>query len=314
MRKTLQLLSIALILPACAVACVGPDEAYPSSVTSESVHQVPVVVAHRAGTMDYPENTLVGIAGSLRDGADAIWLSVQLSGDGVPVLYRPRDLAALTDGSGQVAEKSADELAQLNAGWMFTPPGDATTPYRDEPTPIPTLIEALEAVPTEMTVFLDLKQTPALPLVAAVDRVLESSGDAARVILYSTDSETTALASAGTQAVVAESRDATRKRLLDVALAHRCASAPPAGTWVAFEFHRSITITETVTLGTAETSAEADLWDAESMKCVDPDGSVNTMAIGVNTQDDYEQAAKLGIDAVLVDSPSLARSWRTATQ
>ncbi len=54
----------------------------------------PLLVAHRAGTADYPENTLLAIRKALDNGADALWLSVQLSADGHPVLYRPADPVA----------------------------------------------------------------------------------------------------------------------------------------------------------------------------------------------------------------------------
>ena len=57
----------------------------------------PLRIAHRGGTGDAPENTVVAIEKSLANGADAIWVTVQLSRDRVPVLYRPVDLDALTD-------------------------------------------------------------------------------------------------------------------------------------------------------------------------------------------------------------------------
>ncbi|HBO7395072.1 TPA: glycerophosphodiester phosphodiesterase, partial [Pseudomonas aeruginosa] len=79
----------------------------------------PLLVAHRAGTADYPENTLLAIRKALDNGADALWLSVQLSADGHPVLYRPADLTVLTQGAGAVGQSSLAELARLNAGYMF---------------------------------------------------------------------------------------------------------------------------------------------------------------------------------------------------
>lgn len=41
----------------------------------------PLIVAHRAGTADYPENTLPAIARALQHKADVIWVSVQLTKD-----------------------------------------------------------------------------------------------------------------------------------------------------------------------------------------------------------------------------------------
>lgn len=79
-----------------------------------------MIVAHRGGTADFPENTLLAIEGALANHADAIWLTVQLSRDGVPVLYRSADLAANTDGKGAVAMFDFAALKRLNAGWNFT--------------------------------------------------------------------------------------------------------------------------------------------------------------------------------------------------
>ena len=59
----------------------------------------PLIIAHRAGTADYPENTLLAIRHAIDNRADGIWLTVQLSADGVPVLYRPLDLSASDPGA-----------------------------------------------------------------------------------------------------------------------------------------------------------------------------------------------------------------------
>lgn len=89
-----------------------------------------------------------------------MWLSVQLSKDAVPVLYRPADLATLTNASGSVAHYTAAELAQMNAGWSFKST-DGRYPYRDRPISIPMLRDALRILPSKMPVILDMKALPA---------------------------------------------------------------------------------------------------------------------------------------------------------
>ncbi|WP_431045343.1 glycerophosphodiester phosphodiesterase family protein [Streptomyces sp. P1-3] len=168
----------------------------------------PWIIAHRAGTSDYPENTLLAIEESLKAGVDGEWLSVQATKDGVPVLYRPTDLSALTDGSGAVSSKTLAELADLNAGYAFKRP-DGTYPYRSRPLRIPTLEAALQAVPEGKQVYLDLKQAPAWHVVDAVTRVLDATKAWHRVKLYSTDAQVTSLLERIPGAQVAESRDAT---------------------------------------------------------------------------------------------------------
>jgi len=267
----------------------------------------PMVIAHRGGSGDSPENTILAITNAIEAGADGMWLTVQASGDGVAVLYRPSDLAALTNGTGAVNTKTAVELAQLNAGWNF--PVAGTYPYREQPTPIPTLEQAIAVVPPDLPLFLDLKQKPAAPVVAAVADVLRRTGAAGRATIYSTDAEITDRALQQQDLTVAESRDVTRERLLNVALAHRCDPPPHPGTWAGFELHRELTVTEQFTLGTGATEVGADLWDPESVGCFTSQPGSRVIGFAVNTEDDYRLAAKIGLNAVLVDSPRAARDW-----
>src|SRR5258708_36843190 len=118
-----------LILAGCSLTPTTNDG--PSTVTS-----LPKIIAHRGGTGDAPENTLEAIRQSIAHRADAMWLTVQLSKDGVPVLYRPADLSALTDSNGPVSARSAAELARVNAGWAFKArdvQGGDDYPYRRRP-------------------------------------------------------------------------------------------------------------------------------------------------------------------------------------
>ena len=71
----------------------------------------PEIIAHRGGTADDPENTVIAIQTSLDNGADAILVTVQQSKDGVIVHYRPSDLKSLTEKSGPVSAYAAAEQA-----------------------------------------------------------------------------------------------------------------------------------------------------------------------------------------------------------
>lgn len=131
-----------------------------ADAAANATFPAPKLIAHRGGTADRPENTLVAIQASLERQVDMMWLSVQLSADGEPVLYRPASLGALTNGSGRVADWSAAALAQLNAGWNFAetgPGGIKHYPYRNRPVGIPTLRDALRTIPADIPVVLDMK-------------------------------------------------------------------------------------------------------------------------------------------------------------
>ncbi|WP_319216584.1 glycerophosphodiester phosphodiesterase family protein [Streptomyces sp. ME02-6987-2C] len=274
-------------------------------VRSNAGSQQPRLIAHRGGTADHPENTLLAIKQSLKAGADGVWLSVQVTRDGVPVLYRPKDLKDLTDGSGTTADKTLGELSGLNAGYHFTSEDGA---YRHrqpgKAVGIPTLEEALHAIPEDKQIYLDLKQTPAEHVVGAVSKLLDRHGAWDRVRLYSTDAETTRLLAREPKAQVAESRDATRQRLAEYALEDGACKSAPTEPWVGFELTRKMTLREQFTLGPGVSPVVARLWTKGSVDCftkAKPDLPI--VMFGVNTRDDLDAATRLGAHAVLIDSP-----------
>ncbi|MFM0739145.1 glycerophosphodiester phosphodiesterase family protein [Paraburkholderia xenovorans] len=268
---------------------------------SASVASLPKIIAHRGGTGDAPENTLEAIRQSIAHGADAMWLTVQLSKDGIPVLFRPTDLSALTDASGPVSARTAAELTQVNAGWRFQ--RDGAYPYRAHPVGIPTLRDALRALPPRMPVVLDMKALPAAPQAQAVARVLDEEGAWSRVSIYSTEAEYQQSFAAYPQARLFESRDATRGRLVRVLLDQGCVDAPAEHASAAFELHRALTVVEKFTLGEGRSDVQATLWTPATVACFRQKPDVHIVAIAVNDADDYRTAACLGIDAVLADSP-----------
>ncbi len=295
-RYTPALLLASLLLGGCSTA-QAPDIAGP---------QLPLIVAHRGGTADFPENTLLAIQNALHHNVDMLWLTVQLSRDDVPVLYRPADLSANTQGSGAVAEKTWAQLQQLNAGWQFkqaAADGRVTFPYRTQAVALPSLQQALAAIPANTPIILDMKALPAAPQAAAVARVLEQHHAWDRVWIYSTDVSYQQAFAQYPKARLFESRDQPRERLANVALANSCKPPPQPGGWVAFEYQRTVDVVETFTLGEARSAVNAKLWTPQAVDCFRANGESNILAIGVNNDDDYRAAACLKLDAVLVDSP-----------
>ncbi|NVZ71345.1 glycerophosphodiester phosphodiesterase family protein [Pseudomonas costantinii] len=294
------LLITSLLLGGCA-SLPAPDT---------SGEHLPLIVAHRGGTADFPENTLLAIDNALRNNVDMLWLTVQLSRDDVPVLYRPSDLSANTQGTGSVTEKTWAQLQQLNAGWQFkqtTVNGQVTYPYRTQAVSLPSLQQALAVIPSTTPIVLDMKALPAAPQAKAVARVLEQNHAWGRVLIYSTDASYQQAFTQYPQARLFESRDDTRNRLANVALAHSCNPAPQAGSWVAFEYQRKVELVETFTLGEARSPVTAKLWTPQAVDCFQSKGELKILAIGINSEADYRAAACLKVDAVLVDSPRTMR-------
>ncbi len=234
-----------------------------------------------------------------------IWLSVQPSSDGVPVFSRPLDLSALTPSSGPVASKTWDELRGINAGHTFSVihNGADAYPFRDRPTPIPSLEEAINAIPQSVQIALDLNALPAAQQAESVDRVLDQTNSWSRTLLYSTETEYQEQLSRFPLARMFASRPATFNRLVTLALTHSCDGSNSPDGWVGFEYDRTVTVTERFTLGENAPPMQARLWAPEAVTCLRSQGSTVHIAVfGINTVDSYFAAGRLGVDAVVADS------------
>ncbi|WP_034292789.1 glycerophosphodiester phosphodiesterase family protein [Herbaspirillum sp. RV1423] len=278
----------------------------------------PLIAAHRGGTGDGPENTIPTLQNSLKHGADILWMTVQVSSDGVPVLYRPADVSALTDGKGLVNTLTAAQLMALNAGYMYgetDAAGNKSYPYRQQPVKVPTLRDALRAVPASTQILIDMKQLPAEALVSAVARVVEEENAWQRVRFYSTDADVIALMAKQPKARVFESRDATRDRLARIALNGGACEAPPAaGTWSGIELERKVRVVEKFTLGEGVSEVVAHWWTPAAMKCFKTNPDVKVVVFGVDSQAAYRTAQQLGVDVVMTDSPVKMKALREAAK
>ena len=110
----------------------------------------PLVYAHRGGALLRPENTILAFDYGLSLGADGLELDVHLSRDGVVVVHHDAMLDRTTGARGPLAERTADELAHVDAGYWFTG-ADATGghayPFRGQGIGIPRLSEVLSRYP-----------------------------------------------------------------------------------------------------------------------------------------------------------------------
>lgn len=99
-------------------------------MSSHRPYQYPCqVIAHRGGGTLAPENTLAGIRYGHAHGFRGVEFDVMLAREDVPVLMHDDTLERTTNASGGLAERSAAELATLDAGtWR-----DAR--YAGEPVP-----------------------------------------------------------------------------------------------------------------------------------------------------------------------------------
>ncbi len=115
--------------------------------------RVPHLVAHRGAPASMPENTLIGFEAALQAGARYLELDIQLTADGVPVLYHDVDTMRMCGVKDELLTRSLEEVRQLRASF----PSRFGDRFKDNP--IPTLREFCELLTQwpEVTVFVELK-------------------------------------------------------------------------------------------------------------------------------------------------------------
>jgi glycerophosphoryl diester phosphodiesterase len=108
----------------------------------------PWVVGHRGAAGVELENSLAAIATAVTEGVQMIEVDVQLTGDGVPVLFHDWDLRRLAGRSEIVERTEASELREI----------PLPNPFGQESRHIPSLEEALADLPLDFPVNLELKR------------------------------------------------------------------------------------------------------------------------------------------------------------
>lgn len=93
---------------------------------------------HRGVAAEAPENTLSSIRKVKPHGMEWVEIDVQLTADGVPVVFHDATLDRCTNGSGRLAAISLAELIRLDAGSYFAPN------YQGER--VPTLMQVMDQV------------------------------------------------------------------------------------------------------------------------------------------------------------------------
>ena len=115
--------------------------------------KLPQIIGHRGVAAYAPENTLEGIHTAADMAVEWVELDVKLTKDDVPIIFHDDTLERTTNGSGAVAEKTYDELRELEAGSWF---GESFAGIK-----IPTLEEAIDIlVERDLGLNLEIKPCP----------------------------------------------------------------------------------------------------------------------------------------------------------
>ncbi|UPW00082.1 glycerophosphodiester phosphodiesterase [Halorussus gelatinilyticus] len=115
------------------------------------------ITAHRGFGDQHPENTVCAARRASRF-ADAVEIDVQRCGTGELVVSHWNEVELVTDGHGEVGDLSATELADLHV--------------EDSDCGIPLLTEVLAAVPSDVDLNIEIKETGVVAdLLAALEGV-----------------------------------------------------------------------------------------------------------------------------------------------
>lgn len=128
---------------------------------------LPLIIAHRGASAERPENTLAAFRQALVRKADGIELDVQVTQDGVPVVFHDTDLFRLTGVRGQMTANTWRTLQKLRVHGRES---------------IPRLIEVLRFTRGRTVVQIELK--PGVS-VAPVIRAVRSTRTGGQVVLAS---------------------------------------------------------------------------------------------------------------------------------
>jgi glycerophosphoryl diester phosphodiesterase len=227
----------------------------------------PLVVAHRGGSADAPENTLAAFRTAIAHGVTVAECDVHLSADGAVAVIHDPTLDRTTNGVGPVAAKTLAELRALDAGAWMSP---AFAGER-----IPELRELLALAAGRLTLLVELKAGDGLEERVTTLLASERRDD---VVLTSFDPE----------------RLARAKTLLPTVptmlLGRRRAHGPP------------VLIETAVELEAAAVGVEQEGIDGPFVVAAHGAG-LGVFAWTVNDADAARRLAALGVDGLITDQP-----------
>ncbi len=109
-----------------------------------------IVLGHRGFTKNAPENTIQAGLDALEAGAQGIEIDVKCSLDGVPFVFHDETLNRMMGCSGIISELPLSQIQAMTIKNQGTPLCDT----------IPTLIDFLDAMPSDILINLEMKDFP----------------------------------------------------------------------------------------------------------------------------------------------------------
>jgi len=151
-------------------------------------HDRPLVIAHRGGAGQWPENTLHAFVRAVELGVDVLEMDVQMTQDGQLVVIHDSTVDRTSNGTGSVHELSLAELQTLDAGYAWSTDGGKRFPFRGQGVQIPSLAEVFVRLP-RTAMILEIKASQCATA-AQLGRMIRQYDMTDRVLVASFDLET----------------------------------------------------------------------------------------------------------------------------
>jgi glycerophosphoryl diester phosphodiesterase len=238
------------------------------------------IVGHRGDRAEAPENTMPSLELAM-DELDFVETAVQLSRDGVPVLFHDTSLERVAGARSSIGDLDLDQLQRLDVGASYG------AEYAGER--IPTLDAFLEALADRETAraLVELKADWTVEEVRTVVDLIEGHGLRGRVVLQSFSLETLF-------AVQRVSPSTPRIMLIRELPAEPVPLAERLGV---------IGFGTTVASVTAVPDALEALHDA----------GIAVLCYTLNSHDHWQEVSALGVDGIITDQPSELDEWLAVT-
>ncbi|WP_344293701.1 glycerophosphodiester phosphodiesterase [Agromyces neolithicus] len=234
------------------------------------------IVGHRGDRAEAPENTMASLELAM-DGLEFVETDVQLSRDGVPVLFHDTTLERITGDSRTVGELDHDDLRRLDAGAWYGPDHAGER--------IPTLDEFFIALSEREAAraLVELKADWRPAEVRTVLDLIERHGLRGRVVLQSFSLETL---------FAVQRVSPTTPRIMLI----RELPADPVPLAERFGVIGFGTTAESVTAVPGAVDALHEI-------------GVAVLCYTLNSDDRWQEVSELGVDGIITDQPSDLDAW-----
>ena len=262
--------------------CVGRETGGATGGDGDRDTSDPPQIAHRGFAAENPENTVAAVEAATAT-TDRLELDVRRCGTGELVAFHDATLGRVTDASGRVSETPYERLADLSV--------------EGSGEPVPTLAAALDAVPADAWLMLDLKErgVAADAVAAGADREFDLAVTADDPVVIES-----ATAADPTVPTVYGVRESPPARLLRP-LIPGARDGPRLPAW-AYPPQDVAGMIETATeLGCAAVSPRYELCLRTDLVPRARDAGLRVLPWTVASVREYESVAAAGVDAVVSD-------------